>query len=230
MFEVIYINDSGKPTTSCFETKEALIHEFVSRDFRLSFRWGKEPIDYIPSVFKDVALTRNDCRSEIGGHPIIGWFPYMVSSIDRVPRRTMVFEDRAIIDIRPWLPEFRAEFQQMLQPDEYHFTRSGSKPKFRKPYRRTRGLKQALSATVDFDRDDILETVGHVPNKMRPKRDREFGYANRNFEFSWKRNTKARKNWQRHQPAADMVDMKRVLDEDEMYDTMLFEDLVEWVS
>ena len=30
--------------------------------------------------------------------------------------------------------------------------------------------------------------------------------------------------------AADMVDMKRVLDEDEMYDTMLFEDLVEWVS
>ena len=228
MFKVVYLSENG-PVVSNFETKEALIHELVRKEFRFSWRWEKGHADYVPSVFADLAMNPNDRRSEFNGHILDGWFPYLASNIVSVPRRTMVYEDGSVIDIRPWLPEFRAELARMLQPGDYHFVHSGAKPKFRKPFRRTCGLKRSLCSTVDCDRGDILEVVGHIPNKMNRKTDRERGCVNRNFEFSWKRNTKARKGWQRHRPAADMVDMKRAYENDEEeYDDLLLRELLEW--
>lgn len=185
-----------------FKTKEELIDYFVSKESL----FGGDAETYVPSVFREVALNSNDRRTVFDFH---GDYLSYLSEPDKVQRSVMVFDcDHRVIDIRSWLPEFRAAMEERISNSSKYvwFGNGGAKPKFRDAYRVGRGQKQRRSLHEQIDREELDEVMSSVPasllRKWKPENNE--GWTKRNDCRSWKNQSKCRKSWQRRggQPSA----------------------------
>ena len=120
-----------------FKTKEELISYFVSRENL----FGVVPETYVPGVFREVAMNPNDRRTVANFH---GKYLPLYFGAEKVLRTVMVYDgDNRVVDIRAWLPEFRAAMKERINSTSktVWFGCSGAKPKFHKTYRVARGIK-----------------------------------------------------------------------------------------
>lgn len=219
----------NKAKTLVFGTKEALIQHFVKQEST----FGVDPKTYIPHVFTDIALNENDIRTL---NPYNEYFHRWFMP-EPEARTTMVYDtDGRIIDIRLWLPEFRAAMEKRINTvSERSWNKSenmGSRPKFRKCYRRPKGLKQRKSLSEQIDREEILEVMSSVPaGLLREYKDDEYCGQRRSYT-SWKRQSKCRKSWQRRtdEPSARQLYKQDWLGniEDIETETMPMED--DWID
>lgn len=192
-----------------FETREDLVRYFVNQEPLLSLKHN--PKGYVPSVFREVAMNPNDCRTVVDWD---GTFSPQLRGLEKAQRAVMVYDgNNRVIDIRSWLPEFRAAVEERVNNanKDVRFGRSGSKPKFRKGYRVVTGLKQQMSLHEQVDREEIVQAMGAVPVKLLRKHTPDADIRMRGNCRSWKEQSKCRKSWQRRsgQPSA------RKLHEDE---------------
>ena len=183
-----------------FKTKEELIGYFVSKEHLFNIN----PETYVPSVFREVALNSNDRRTVFDFH---GDYLFCLSEPDKVQRSVMAFDgDHRVVDIRSWLPEFRAAMKERINSTSktVWFGCSGAKPKFRKTYRVARGIKQRMSLREQIDMEEVDRIVGTLPAKMLRQYRPEKNFAKRDDCCSWKEQSKCRKSWQRRsgQPSA----------------------------
>lgn len=223
MYTVII--NKAKPLV--FETKEALIQHFVKQEAT----FGVDPKTYIPDIFMDIALNENDIRTL---NPYNEYFPRWFMPASEA-RTTMVYDaDGRIIDIRLWLPEFRAAMEKRINtiPVCGKSENMGPRPKFRKCYRRPKGLKQRKSLPEQIDREEILEVMSSVPvgllRAYKPGR-----YCGvRSDSRSWKEQSKCRKSWQcrsGESPARQLYKQDWLESiEDIEAETMLMED--DWID
>lgn len=192
-----------------FETKEDLVRHFVNQE--PFFVLKRDPKGYVPSVFREVAMNHNDCYTV--ANPGDDFFPF-ISRPKKVRRTVMVYDgSNRIIDIRSWLPEFRAAAAERVNNanKQVWFGCSGAKPKFRKGYRVVTGFKQQASLHEQVDREEIAQAMGSVPVRLLRKHTPDADIGMRSNCRSWKEQSKCRKSWQRRsgQPSA------RKLHEDE---------------
>jgi len=191
-----------------FESKEALIQYFVAKDIKIrreNVVGKKNGESYIPSVFWDLALNKNDQKAVM---PVLlresGEF-YHFMEVPKEPRTTMVFDaDGRAVDIRRWLPEFRVAVKEWFAPkksdprDNYS-TFMGSKPRFRKAYRIGKGTRQRRAMSELIEAEDILRFASAVPVQMtRGLTGCDEDWHPRNCSKSWKDQSKARKSWQKN--------------------------------
>lgn len=135
------------------------------------------------------------------------------SRLNTVPRTIIVYEDGRVVDIRDWLPEFRACLIKLknknIDEPSRDICSGGYKPRYTKQYRIVHGYHQAQAGMSEADEDEILEVLGYVPSKMkhcgggapssiRPK----------DSQRSWKANSKARKSWGRHKVASSQKSVR----------------------
>ena len=121
----------------------------------------------------------------------------------------MVYDgDNRVVDIRAWLPEFRAAMKERLNRTSktVWIGCGGAKPKFRDAYRVGKGQKQRKGLHERIDREELDEVMGSVPANLlrRWKPENNEDWAPRGNCRSWKEQSKCRKSWQRRsgQPSA----------------------------
>lgn len=185
-----------------FKTKEELISYFVSRENL----FGVVPETYVPGVFREVAMNPNDRRTVANFH---GKYLPLYFGAEKVLRTVMVYDgDNRVVDIRAWLPEFRAAMKERLNRTSktVWIGCGGAKPKFRDAYRVGKGQKQRKGLHERIDREELDEVMGSVPANLlrRWKPENNEDWAPRGNCRSWKKQSKCRKSWQRRsgQPSA----------------------------
>lgn len=192
-----------------FESKEDMIRYFVNQE--PFFVLKRDLKEYVPSVFREVAMNPHDCRTVVDwGGTFLPW----LRGQEKAQRAVMVYDgNNRVIDIRLWLPEFRAAAEERINNANKYvwFGCSGAKPKFRKGYRVVTGFKQQMSLHEQVDREEIVQAMGLVPVKLLRKHTPDADIGMRCDCRSWKEQSKCRKSWQRRsgQPSA------RKLHEDE---------------
>lgn len=133
-----------------FEAKEDLIRYFINQE--PFFVLKRDPKAYVPSVFREVAMNHNDCYTV--ANPGDDFFPF-ISRPKKVRRTVMVYDgSNRVIDIRSWLPEFRAAAAERVNNANKYvwFGCSGAKPKFRNGYRVVAGLKEQSKCHKSWQR------------------------------------------------------------------------------
>lgn len=185
-----------------FKNKEELIGYFVSRE-KL---FGVVPETYVPSVFREVAMNPNDRRTVANFH---GEYLPLYFGAEKVLRTVMVYDgDNRVVDIRAWLPEFRAAMKEKINSTSktVWFGCGGTKPRFRDAYRVGKGQKQRKCLHEQIDREELDEVMSSVPANLlrRWKPENNEDWAPRGNCRSWKKQSKCRKSWQRRsgQPSA----------------------------
>lgn len=198
-----------------FDTKEELILYFARREPITLGLWSESKLlSYVPKLFDQIAMNPNDQYTPgVTGRAMNDSFWPFVTKHDSVPRTIMVYEDGRVIDIRDWLPEFRACLiglkNKTLGKPSCSTCCAGRKPRCTKQYRITQGYRQSQAGMSEADEDEILEVLGYVPSKMkhcgggapssiRPK----------DSQRSWKANSKARKSWGRHKVASSQKSVR----------------------
>lgn len=196
-----------------FASKEELIRYFMQREpINVCLRSDADLEKYMPSLFDHVALSPNDCyRPGLSGRAMHGEFYYTVPP-ELQSRTIIVYEDNRIIDIREWLPEFRAyliQFKKGYSSSNYRFSFSGSKPTHTKTYRIIHGYRQSRMTLSQSDQDDILASLGYIPAKFHGcARRMEDNFRYKDRQRSWKKNSKARRSWQRHKKASTSLSIR----------------------
>lgn len=192
--------------------------------------WSESKLlSYIPKLFDQIAMNPNDRYTPgVTGRAMNDSFWPFVTKHDSVPRTIMVYEDGRVIDIRDWLPEFRACLiglkNKTLGKPSCSTCCAGRKPRCTKQYRITQGYRQSQAGMSEADEDEILEVLGYVPSKMkhcgggapssiRPK----------DSQRSWKANSKARKSWGRHKAASSQESI-RMIGQEEINIDLEYED------
>lgn len=169
--------------------------------------------EYVPYLFDHVALCQNDrYHPGVSGHALHGEFWMMMDST-LLPRTLIVYEDNRIIDIRAWLPEFRAcliRLKRRYYISHHRFILSGSKPTHTKTYRIIHGYRQSQMPLSESDREDIMDALGYIPGKFQRAASRmDDNIRTKRSQRSWKENTKARRNWQRHKKPGDTYSIRK---------------------
>lgn len=195
---------SNKETLN-FDTKESLILYFIRREPIALGMWGESKLQrYVPTLFDHVAMNPNDRYTvDVTGRAMHNSFFPFVTTHDAKPRTVMVYEDGRLIDIREWLPDFRTCLIMLkngqLNVSCHKFYHSGHKPRYTKQYRLAHGYRQAQTGMSKEDEEDILDVLGYIPSKMKHTgAEIPSGVRPKDFQRSWKDNTKAKKGWQRH--------------------------------
>lgn len=185
-----------------FKNKEELIGYFVSRENL----FGAVPETYVPSVFREVAMNPNDRRTVANFH---GEYLPLYFGAEKVLRTVMVYDgDNRVVDIRAWLPEFRAAMKEKINSTSktVWFGCGDTKPRFRDAYRVGKGQKQRKCLHEQIDREELDEVMSSVPANLlrRWKQENNEDWAPRGNCRSWKKQSKCRKSWQRRsgQPSA----------------------------
>lgn len=206
-----------------FNTKEDLILYFSRREpIGLGLWTENKLLSYIPRLFDQIAMNPND-RYTLGvtGRALHGDFWPYVSHLDTAPRTIMVYEDGRVIDIREWLPEFRAcliGLKNGVDKPPCSICCSGRKPRCTKQYRIAHGYRQAQAGMSEADEEDILEALGYVPSKMKHRGGAPSSVRPKDTQRSWKSNSKARKNWGRHKAASSYESIRMMGQEEVSFD------------
>lgn len=198
-----------------FDTKEELILYFARREPITLGLWSESKLlSYIPKLFDQIAMNPNDRYTPgVTGRAMHDNFWPHPSRLNTVPRTIIVYEDGRVVDIRDWLPEFRACLIKLknknIDEPSRDICSGGYKPRYTKQYRIVHGYHQAQAGMSEADEDEILEVLGYVPSKMkhcgggapssiRPK----------DSQRPWKANSKARKSWGRHKVASSQKSVR----------------------
>ena len=206
-----------------FASKEELILYFMRREpISLGFYSEEALREYTPRLFDQVAMNPNDYyHPGMTGKAMQGEFcPGMSTQL--LPRTIIVYEDNRIIDIREWLPEFQDCLIHLKRGDydpHYRFILSGSKPTHTKTYRIVHGYRQSHMPLSQPDQEDVMEVLGYIPEKFQRHTSRmDDNIRRKRAQCSWKENSKARRNWQRHMQPGNSKSIRK-----------LGQDLEEWV-
>lgn len=208
-----------------FDTKEELILYFARREPITLGLWSESKLlSYVPKLFDQIAMNPNDRYTPgVTGRAMHDSFWPFVAKHDSVPRTIMVYEDGRVIDIRDWLPEFRACLIKLknknIDEPSRDICSGGYKPRCTKQYRIVHGYHQALVGMSVADEEDIFEVLGCVPSKMK----RCGGHSPSNIrpkdsQRSWKANSKARKNWGWHKVASSLESIRMMGQEEISFD------------
>lgn len=212
-----------------FDAKEDLILYFARREPITLGLWSESKLlSYIPKLFDQIAMNAND-RYTLGvtGRALHGEFWPYGARLDTAPRTIMVYEDGRVVDIREWLPEFRACLVDLkkgtLGKPPYSICCAGHKPRCTKQYRIAHGYRQAQAGMSEADEEDILDALGYVPPKMKHHGGAPSSVRPKDTQRSWKSNSKARKNWGRHKAASSQESI-RMMGQDEASFDLEYED------
>lgn len=183
-----------------FDTKEDLILYFARREPITLGLWSESKLlSYIPKLFDQVAMNPND-RYTLGvtGRALHGDFWRYGARLDTAPRTIMVYEDGRVVDIWDWLPEFRACLiglkNKTLGKPSCSTCCAGRKPRCTKQYRIAQGYRQSQAGMSEADEEDVLDTLGYVPSKMKHRSGAPSSIRPKDSQRSWKANSKARKS------------------------------------
>ena len=184
-----------------FDTKEDLILYFARREPITLGLWSESKLlSYIPKLFDQVAMNPND-RYTLGvtGRALHGDFWRYGARLDTAPRTIMVYEDGRVVDIRDTCC-------------------AGRKPRCTKQYRIAQGYRQSQAGMSEADEEDVLDTLGYVPSKMKHRSGAPSSIRPKDSQRSWKANSKARKNWGRHKVASSQESIRTMGQEEISFD------------
>ena len=212
-----------------FDTKEDLILYFARREPITLGLWSESKLlSYIPKLFDQVAMNPND-RYTLGvtGRALHGDFWRYGARLDTAPRTIMVYEDGRVVDIWDWLPEFRACLiglkNKTLGKPSCSTCCAGRKPRCTKQYRIAQGYRQSQAGMSEADEEDVLDTLGYVPSKMKHRSGAPSSIRPKDSQRSWKANSKARKSWGRHKAASSQESI-RMIGQEEINIDLEYED------
>lgn len=163
----------------------------------------------------------------VTGRALHGDFWRYGARLDTAPRTIMVYEDGRVVDIRDWLPEFRACLiglkNKTLGKPSCSTCCAGRKPRCTKQYRIAQGYRQSQAGMSEADEEDVLDTLGYVPSKMKHRSGAPSSIRPKDSQRSWKANSKARKSWGRHKAASSQESI-RMIGQEEINIDLEYED------